>query len=273
MTTYRSLIIDDEVLARGVIRTFLQADPSIDVVDEAGNGTDAVIKILQHRPALIFLDIQMPQMDGFEVIREVWPHHQPFVVFTTAYDQYTLRAFEVNAIDYLLKPFNEVRFHQALKRAQERLAQQTQPRMEALVSQLLAEQATQAKGAYLRRILVKETGRMYFVKTDDISYLDADGNYITLHTDNGGDGARSSAPAGTNPERHTIYESLTSLETRLDPADFVRINRSYIVNLNYIATVETYFNGEYIVHLKGGQQLKWTRNYRDNLKAFYAKSA
>lgn len=262
MTNYRSLIIDDEPLARRVIRTFLQTDPTISVVDEAGNGTEAVIKILQHRPDLIFLDIQMPELDGFEVLKEIWPHYQPFVVFTTAYDQYALRAFEVNAIDYLLKPFNELRFHQALGRVQERLTQQTQPRIEALVSQLMAEQAAQPSGNYLRRILVKETGRMYLVKTEDISYLDADGNYITLHT----------ASRDNKPERHTIYESLTSLETKLDPADFVRINRSYIVNLNYIGTVETYFNGEYIVHMKTGQQLKWTRNYRENLKAFYAKA-
>ncbi|MFB9292738.1 LytR/AlgR family response regulator transcription factor [Persicitalea jodogahamensis] len=262
MTNHRLLIIDDEPLARRVIRTFLQADPAISVMDEAGNGTEAVIKILQHRPDLIFLDIQMPELDGFEVLKEIWPHHQPFVVFTTAYDQYALRAFEVNAIDYLLKPFNELRFHQALGRVQERLTQQTQPRIEALVNQLMAEQASQPRGNYLRRILVKETGRMYLVKTEDIIYLDADGNYITLHTL-----SRSGIP-----ERHTIYESLTSLETKLDPADFVRINRSYIVNLNYIGTVETYFNGEYIVHMKTGQQLKWTRNYRENLKAFFAKA-
>ncbi|MVM31144.1 response regulator [Spirosoma sp. HMF4905] len=267
MPIYRSIIIDDEVLARGVIRTFLQTDPSINIVDEAGNGAEAVIKILQHRPDLIFLDIQMPEFDGFEVLTEIWPHHQPFVVFTTAYDQYALRAFEVNAIDYLLKPFNEVRFYQALGRVQERLAQQAQPRIETLVNQLITEQASQPRGAYLRRILVKETGRMYFVNTDEISHLDADGNYITLHTEN-----RSDRNAGAGLERHTIYESLTSLETKLDPADFVRIHRSYIVNLNYIAEVETYFNGDYIVKLKNGQQLKWTRNYRDNLKAFYAKS-
>ncbi|QDK77712.1 response regulator transcription factor [Spirosoma sp. KCTC 42546] len=266
MTTYRSLIIDDEVLARGVIRTFLKADPSIVVVDEAGNGTEAVIKILQYRPDLIFLDIQMPELDGFEVLKEIWPHHQPFVVFTTAYDQYALKAFEVNAIDYLLKPFNEMRFHQALGRVQERLAQQTQPRIEALVNQLMADQTTQPKSAYLRRILVKETGRMYFVKTNDIMYLDADGNYITLHTATSSDGY-------VGVERHVIYDSLTSLETKLDPTDFVRIHRSYIVNLNYIDEVETYFNGDYMVKLKNGQQLKWTRNYRDNLKAFYSKSA
>jgi len=122
--TYCCLIIDDEILARDVIRTFLSADSSVLVVDEATNGTQAVIKILQHRPDIIFLDIQMPELDGFEVLKEIWPHHQPFVVFTTAYDQYALRAFEVNAIDYLLKPFDEIRFHQSLGRLKERLSQQ-----------------------------------------------------------------------------------------------------------------------------------------------------
>lgn len=195
MTTYRSLIIDEEPLARRVIRSFLQTDSSIIVIDEACNGSEAVAKILQHRPDLIFLDIQMPELDGFEVLKEIWPYHQPFVVFTTAYDQYALRAFEVNAIDYLLKPFNEVRFHQALGRAQERLTQQTQPRIEALMNQLLTEQAAQPRGSYLQRILVKETGRMYLVKTDDISYLDADGNYITLHTHPQSAGGRDGTPS------------------------------------------------------------------------------
>ncbi|MBD2699550.1 response regulator transcription factor [Spirosoma sp. BT702] len=256
MTTYRSLIIDDELLARKVIRTFLQNDTSIEVVDEAANGTDAVIKIIQHKPDLIFLDIQMPELDGFDVLKQIWPHHQPAIVFTTAYDQYALRAFEVNAIDYLLKPFNELRFTQALGRAKERMDQLPQQRIDALLNQLSTEPSS-TRDSYQRRILVKETGRMYLVKTEDISYLDADGNYITLHTGH---------------QRHTIYESLTSLEARLDPTDFVRINRSYIINLNYVEAVETYFNGEYLVKLQTGQQLKWTRNYRENLKAFYAKA-
>ncbi|GAB3707681.1 LytTR family DNA-binding domain-containing protein [Spirosoma flavus] len=256
MTTYRSLIIDDELLARKVIRTFLQNDTSVEAVDEAANGTDAVIKIIQQRPDLIFLDIQMPELDGFDVLKQIWPHHQPAIVFTTAYDQYALRAFEVNAIDYLLKPFNELRFTQALSRAKERLGQLPQQRIDTLLNQLATE-PSRVNDVYQRRILVKETGRMYLVKTEDISYLDADGNYITLHANN---------------QRYTIYESLTSLEARLDPADFVRINRSYIINLNYVETVETYFNGEYLVKLQTGQQLKWTRNYRENLKAFYAKA-
>jgi two-component system LytT family response regulator len=248
---FRALIIDDEVLARSVIRTLLQPDATVTVVGEAANGTEAVIQILQHRPDLVFLDIQMPELNGFEVLQQVWPHHQPAVVFTTAFDQYALQAFDASAIDYLLKPFNAVRFHQALERARERLGQRQQPRLEALVQQ------QEQRAPYLRRILVKETGRMYLVRADEVVYFDAQGNYITLHTAGG--------------ERHIIYDSLGHLETRLDPVDFVRIHRSYIVNLNFVRAVETHFNGEYLVQLPGGTQLKWTRSYRDNLRAFQAR--
>lgn len=256
MNPYRSLIIDDEVLARQAIRTLLQTVPDFEVIGEAANGTEAVLKILQQKPELIFLDIQMPELDGFEVMKEIWAHHQPMVVFTTAYDQYALRAFEVNAIDYLLKPFNEIRFYQALNRAKERLTQRAQPQVDALMGQLLHDETVRPDGAYLRRILVKETGKMSLVHTDDILYFDADGNYITVHT---------------AEKNYLIYESLTNLETRLDPATFVRIHRSHIVNLDYIAEIETHFNGEYRVRLRTGQPLKWSRSYRDNLKAFYTR--
>lgn len=254
--TYCCLIIDDEILARDVIRTFLSADSTIRVVDEAANGTQAVIKILQHKPDIIFLDIQMPELDGFEVLKEIWPHHQPFVVFTTAYDQYALRAFEVNAIDYLLKPFDEIRFHQSLGRLKERLSQQSQPRIDELVTRLLNEQKENKEGDFLQRILVKEAGRMYLIKVEDITHFGADGNYISLHT---------------LTKTYTIYESLTSLENRLDPSLMIRVSRSNIVNINFISEMETYFNGEYIVHLAGGNKVKWTRGYRDTIKAFLAK--
>ncbi|KAA0993281.1 LytR/AlgR family response regulator transcription factor [Dyadobacter aurulentus] len=249
------LIIDDEVLAREVIRTFLHDDLSIEVIGEASNGSEAVVKILQHRPDLIFIDIQMPELDGFGVLKEIWPHHQPFVVFTTAYDQYALRAFEVNAIDYLLKPFDEIRFHQSLGRAKERLSQRAQPKIEELVNSLLREQKDKP-GNYLQRILVKEAGKMYLVKTEDISHFSADGNYISVFT---------------NLKTYTIYESLSSLEARLDPDVMIRVGRSNIVNMNYISELETYFNGEYIIHLSTGDKVKWTRGYRDNIKAFLSK--
>jgi two-component system, LytTR family, response regulator len=250
------LIIDDEVLARDVIRNFLKHDHSIEVVDEAANGSEAVLKILTHRPDIIFLDIQMPELDGFEVLKQVWAHHQPFVVFTTAFDQYALRAFEVNAIDYLLKPFDELRFHQSLGRVKERLSQKSQPRIEELVNNLLKEQQPQKEENYLQRILVKEAGKMYLVKTEDISHFSADGNYISVFT---------------RLKVYTIYESLGSLELRLDPSVMIRVGRSNIVNMNYITELETYFNGEYIIHLSTGEKLKWTRGYRDNIKAFLTK--
>lgn len=163
-----------------------------------------------------------------------------------------LYMLEVNAIDYLLKPFTQVPFQQALGRVEERIKERMQPQVDELVKSLLREEAYSP--AYLRRILVKQQSKMYFIDTQDISYLDANGNYITLHA---------------LQKEHIIYESLTSLESKLDPTDFVRINRSYIINLNYVQEVETYFNGEYLVKLLTGQKLKWTRNYRDNIKAFY----
>lgn len=253
---HTSLIIDDEILAREVIRTFLKHDHSMEITDEASNGTEAVVKILQHRPDIIFLDIQMPELDGFEVLREVWPQHQPFVVFTTAYDQYALRAFEVNAIDYLLKPFDEIRFHQSLGRVKERLSQKAQPRIEELVNSLLKDPRGK-EPAFLHRILVKEAGKMYPVKTDDITHFSADGNYISVYT--------------VQQKVYTIYDSLGSLEGRLDPSVMIRVGRSNIVNMNYITELETYFNGEYIIHLSSGDKIKWTRGYRDNIKAFLTK--
>ncbi|HWV29356.1 MAG TPA: LytTR family DNA-binding domain-containing protein [Dyadobacter sp.] len=253
---HRCLIIDDEVLARDVIRTFVQHDHSIEITDEAANGPEAVVKILQHRPDVIFLDIQMPELDGFEVLREVWPHHQPFVVFTTAFDQYALRAFEVNAIDYLLKPFDEIRFHQSLGRLKERLSQKSQPRIEELVNSLLRDQKEKEEN-YLQRLLVKEAGKMYLVKTDDITHFSADGNYISVYT--------------AQKRVYTVYESLGSLENRLDPSIMIRVGRSNIVNMNFISELETYFNGEYIIHLSTGEKVKWTRGYRDNIKAFITK--
>ncbi|GAB3261019.1 LytTR family DNA-binding domain-containing protein [Larkinella harenae] len=253
MNPYRTLIIDDELAAREVIRALLANNPQLQVVDEATNGIEAVQKILLHRPQLIFLDIQMPRLDGFSVLRQVWPDHQPTVVFTTAYDQYALQAFEVNAIDYLLKPFDDIRFGQALVRAIERLNGQNQPKMEALLTHLLNSQPPPPTRDFLSRILIKEQGRMYFVDLKDVEYLDADGNYVTLHTATG---------------RHILYDSLTKLESRLDPNQFVRIHRSHIVNLAYIQEVETHFNGDYIVRLKMGHVLKWTRSYRDRIQAF-----
>ncbi|WP_128548486.1 LytR/AlgR family response regulator transcription factor [Larkinella soli] len=253
MTPWKALIVDDEALARLIVRTMLQTEPDMVIIGEAANGTDATLKILQQKPDVVFLDIQMAEADGFEVLREIWPYHRPAVVFTTAYDRYAIRAFEVSAVDYLLKPFTEIRFQQALARVRRDLLTSQRPGLDTLVQSLPAADSP----AYLKRILVKDKRKQCFVRLDEVFYLDATGNYITLHT---------------KTRDFLIHESLSRLETRLDPNDFVRINRSYIINLNYVQEIENYFNGEFHVTLTNGVRLKWSRFYRDNIKAFYARN-
>lgn len=252
--SYRALIIDDEALSRRIIRVFLQEQAAIEIIGEAANGPDAVLQILAQRPDLLFLDVQMPEMDGFEVLREVWPHYQPFVVFATAFDSYALKAFEVSAVDYLLKPFDQLRFRQAVERVTNQLAWRGNVGVSQAVPTLLAAVAPAA--GYIQRLLVKEHRKLFFVRTDDIVYFEADHNYITLHT---------------ATKTHLIYDSLTHLEQRIAPHDFTRINRSCLVSLAHIEELEAHFNGEYWVKLRTGQTLKWTRKYRANLQAFYQR--
>jgi two-component system LytT family response regulator len=250
--SYRALIIDDEQLSRRIIRTFLKDEGAIEVIGEAANGPEAVLQILEHRPDLLFLDVQMPEMDGFEVLREVWPHYQPFVVFATAFDSYAIRAFEFSAVDYLLKPFDTQRFNQALARVKNQLDLRDSADSSQILRTLLATVAPPA--GYLQRLLVKDQRKLFFVKTEDILYFEADHNYISLHT---------------ATKTHLIYDSLTKLEQQLAPHEFTRINRSCIVGLDHIEELEAYFNGEYWVRLRTGHTFKWTRKYRDNLQAFY----
>jgi two-component system LytT family response regulator len=250
--SYRAMIIDDEQLSRRIIRTFLRGEEAIEVIGEAANGPEAVLQILEHRPDLLFLDVQMPEMDGFAVLREVWPHYQPFVVFATAFDSYAIRAFEFSAVDYLLKPFDQQRFNQAVTRVKTQLDLRFSADTSQTLRTLLAAVAPPA--GYLQRLLVKDQRKLFFVKVEDILYFEADHNYITLHT---------------ATKTHLIYESLTSLAQQLAPHEFTRINRSCIVGLDHIEELEAYFNGEYWVKLRTGHTLKWTRKYRDNLQAFY----
>lgn len=249
----RALIADDEDLCRQVVRSYLGAAADVELVAETATGADTARQLLELRPELVFLDVQMPEGDGFEVLRAVWPHHQPVVIFTTAYDQYALRAFEAHALDYLLKPFTPTRFQQALARAREQLRLAAAARPPGL-GELVAE----PPAAPLRRLLIKEGRRFFFVKLAEVMYVEADGNYLVLHTHDG--------------RRHLLYESLSRLEKQLDPATFVRISRGCVLNLDYVASLETYFNGEYIVTLQPpGTTLKWTRLYRDNATAFFAR--
>lgn len=234
------VIVDDEPLARERLRDLAAVHPDVAILAESGDGRDAVTTIEQLEPDLIFLDVQMPEFDGFEVLEQLAPRRRPEVVFVTAYDSYAMQAFAVNAVDYLLKPIDPRRFHEAVDRVRRRLAEPGTGTAE--LSRLLTE-LRQIRG-YPQRIAARRGSAVAMVAVDDIHWIEARGNYARLHVDQ---------------ESHLVREPLKSLEARLDPARFTRIHRGTIVNLSRIATVEPYFHGEYIVTLKNGTRLTSSR--------------
>jgi two-component system LytT family response regulator len=222
------LIVDDEPLAREGLRLLLDGQPGIGNVAEARDGAEAVALIRARRPDLVLLDVQMPEMDGFGVLKELGAEAMPPVIFVTAHDQYTIRAFEVNAIDYLLKPVTRERFQQALARVRERLKDQglDNQHLRALLQQL-----TQPP-RYLSRIALRSSGRISFVSVTDLRYVQAAENYVELHL---------------GASRHLLHVPIATLEASLDPAMFLRIHRSLIVNVTQVRELQTGPHGEYIV--------------------------
>jgi two-component system LytT family response regulator len=244
----RVLVVDDEPLARERLRTLLQEEPGFEVVGEAGDGTTGAESIRALSPDLVFLDVQMPGADGFDVIDAVGPHKMPFVVFVTAYDRYALRAFDVHAVDYLLKPFDRERFKQALGRAQQQLERaggDLERRLTAIVQDLKP-----ARGR-TDRFVVKSGGRIFFVRTNEIDWIEAAGNYVKLHVGN---------------DAHLIRETMSAVEARLSPDMFVRIHRCHIVNIEQVRELQPWFNGEYAVFLKNATRLTLSRGYRERLQ-------
>lgn len=263
MEKIRTLIVDDEPLAREGVRVLLQQDPDVEVVGECATGREAAQAINELGPDLLFLDVQMPEMDGFEVLAQVDPGTLPVVIFVTAYDQHALRAFEVHALDYLLKPFKDERFRDALERAKVHVRQQ---HVSALSQRLVAmlqhagdasPAAVPADPAYLTRLVVKEGGRVFFINVDEIDWIEAADYYVRLHV-----GART----------HLLRETMSALERRLNPQHFQRIHRSTIANLDRIATLESYYHGDYTVLLRDGTQLKLSRRYRQKVEAALQQS-
>jgi two-component system, LytTR family, response regulator len=238
----RALIVDDEPLGRRGVLRFLRNDPEIEVVAQCSDGQAAVDAILARNPDLVFLDIQMPEMDGFEVVRRVGPQNMPVTIFVTAYDRYAVRAFDANAIDYLLKPVGQARFERALARAKERIAESSNEDVAERIVATLKQINRQDK--YLDRLPVSENGRILFVKTKEIDWIEANGNYARLHV-----GART----------HEIRETLNSLERKLDPRDFLRIHRSTVVNVHLIKEIQPWFHGYHLVLLQNGQELRMSR--------------
>jgi two-component system LytT family response regulator len=253
----RTLIIDDEPLARRNIRLLLASDPQIEVLDECRNGREAVKAINNLSPDLIFLDIQMPELDGFDVLERVGPEHIHAIIFVTAFDQYALKAFEVHALDYLLKPFDDLRFAEALQRAKAQIEAREINKVSKRLLSLLEERESQRrsptrKKAYLTRVMVKLTNRVVLLKVEEIDFIEADGNYAKLHV---------------GPKAHLLREKMHDLEAQLDPQRFVRIHRSIIVNLDRIKELHPHFNGDYVVVLEDGRQLRLSRSRRENLEA------
>ena len=245
----RVLIVDDEPLARERIRTLLGEDTGFEVAGEAGDGATAAQAIAALHPDLVFLDVQMPGGDGFDVIDAVGADKMPFVVFVTAYDRYALRAFDVHALDYLLKPFDRERFRQALTRANEQLEHQNggeiEKRLAAIVNDLRPGKAR------ADRFVVKSGGRIFFVRSAEIDWIESAGNYVKLHVGN---------------DSHLIRETMNGVETKLSPETFVRIHRCHIVNIEQVRELQPWFNGEYVVFLKNGTRLTLSRGYRERLQ-------
>lgn len=251
----RAIVVDDEPAARRGVRLLLEQEPDVLVVAEAGDGDDAVEVIRREKPDLVFLDVQMPGCDGFEVLRRLAPEPAPAVVFITAYDEHALRAFEVNAVDYLLKPYEDDRFHAAVARARDEILRQRADLVNARLMQLLNFLQSSASAPAVAdrgddRILVKSSGEIFFLKADEIDWIEAEGDYMKFHV------------AGRT---HLMRETMARLEARLNPKRFVRIHRSTIVNIDRLRKLSPSFAGEYVVVLHDGTKLRLSRGYHERI--------
>jgi two-component system LytT family response regulator len=244
----RALIADDEALARKFIRRMLKDDHEVEIVGECSNGKQAVAMIRKHNPDVVFLDVQMPEMDGFAVLESIGIERLPEIIFATAYEQYAIRAFELHALDYLLKPFDQARFKDAIKHAKERFHSERRSEGRTQISALL--QSIKNKPQYLDRLVIKAGGRITFLSTDEINWIEADDKYVHLH-------AGKISPM--------VRQTLSAMETQLDPRKFRRIHRSAIVNVERIKELQPLFSGEYSILLEDGTKLTLSRSYKDKL--------
>jgi two-component system LytT family response regulator len=245
----RTLIVDDEPLAREGVRMLLEHDPEITAVLECADGRAAVSTIIETKPDLVFLDVQMPEMDGFEVLETVGVDLMPNTIFVTAYDKYALHAFEVHALDYLLKPFTNERFFKALERAKAQIKLRNDHSLNSQLTALLDH--LKGGGDYLERLVVKTAGRISFVAVEEIDWIEAADTYVRLHV---------------RRESYLVRGTMGGLEARLAPNKFLRIHRSTIVNLNRVKELKPLFHGEYLVQLHDGTELTSGRSYRNKLR-------
>ena len=252
----KTLIVDDEPLAREKLKRLLRDESDVEIIGECGNGKEALSAIKKLSPDLVFLDIQMPEMNGFDVLKSIGTSRLPVVIFATAYDQYALQAFDVHALDYLLKPFNRERFHRSVTRARELINSHDPDNLDKRLRALLADLKTEKK--YLERLVIKSVGRVFFIKINEIDWIEAAGNYVKLHV---------------GRESHMLRETMNGLEAKLDPEKFLRIHRSTLVNIDRIKELHPLFSGDYTVMLQNGAELTLSRSYRDRLLELFEKSS
>jgi len=258
--TVRTIIADDEPLARRKLRILLDSEPEITVVAECQNGGETLSAIRACRPDLLLLDIQMPDRDGFQVLSEILPEEMPVVIFTSAYDQYAIRAFEAHALDYLLKPFDRGRLHQAIERARFELRQSKDREITRRILELLSrvksdqQPVPESEG----RLVIKTKGRIVFLNLDDIDWVEAAANYVRLNA---------------GKESYLLRETISRTSGRLNPNHFIRIHRSMIVNVRKIKELIPVNSGEYIVVLKSGKELSCSRGYRANVQYMIARTS
>ena len=263
MEPITTLIADDEPLARDLLKTYLKKFPNFIIIGESKDGKDTIRKVNKLKPQVLFLDIQMPEANGFEVLEEISNEEMPIVVFVTAYEKYAIKAFELNATDYLLKPFNESRFENSMKRIETNIDFADNKNSLELFQSLIDNYKKISKAAksdekkYLSKIPVKTNSKIFFIDTAEIEYIEASGDYVEVHTAN---------------KKHLINNSLDSLEAELDPDLFLRIHRSTIVNSSVIIEFLPHFNGEYYLLLRSGAKLKMSRTYKGNLRRVFGDS-
>src|SRR5215211_6603765 len=244
----RVLVTDDEPIARRRIRRFLRAESNVEVIGEASNGREAIEAIRQHNPDLVFLDVQMPDVDGFGVVQALGADQMPAVIFVTAYDQYALKAFEVNALDYLLKPFDRRRFQKTLERAKAMIRGLRNGNVNNQLLSLLGDMRREQQ--IPDRFIIKSGGRVVFLRVEEIDWMRAVGNYVRLQV---------------GRDSHLMRETMTGMEAKLNADRFMRIHRSTIVNLDRVKEVQPWAKGEYVVIMRDGTRLLMSRRYRERL--------
>jgi two-component system LytT family response regulator len=254
MNHLRVLIVDDEPLVRQGIRRGLSALEGIEIIGECGSGFEAVTAISSQRPDLVLLDVQLQDSTGLDVVAQIGPQNMPPVIFITAYDEYAVKAFELNAVDYVLKPFDDERLTSSIRRAQERIA----ARKQSFLGEQLEALLDFERKRWPQRIVVKNGERFDIVATEAIDWIESANNYVQLHC---------------GPRQYTLGETLTSLENRLDPQKFVRIHRGRIVNLARLTAVHAMLGGTYEIELRSGERLSSGRQYKDAIQAIIKSQA